>query len=72
MPARVLSVIADEKTKQAPVIVSDDQYSLAIGRNGQNARLAAYAIGWRIDIKMLPMLLQKELSLLIMSIRGRI
>ncbi len=51
MPARVLSVIADERTKQATVIVSDDQYSLAIGRNGQNARLAAYAIGWRIDIK---------------------
>ncbi|HEY8395951.1 MAG TPA: transcription termination factor NusA [Bacilli bacterium] len=53
MPARVLSVIADEKTKQATVIVNDDQYSLAIGKNGQNARLAAYAIGWRIDIKSL-------------------
>ncbi len=53
MPAKVLSVIADEKTKQATVIVKDDQYSLAIGKNGQNARLAAYAIGWRIDIKSL-------------------
>jgi N utilization substance protein A len=53
LPARVLSVIADDKTKQATVIVKDDQYSLAIGKNGQNARLAAYAIGWRIDIKNL-------------------
>jgi N utilization substance protein A len=53
LPARVLSVIADEKTKQATVIVNDDQYSLAIGKNGQNARLAAYAIGWKIDIKSL-------------------
>lgn len=53
LPARTLSVIADEKTKQATVIVKDDQYSLAIGKNGQNARLAAYAIGWRIDIKSL-------------------
>lgn len=51
LPARALSVIADEKTKQATVIVKDDQYSLAIGKNGQNARLAAYAIGWKIDIK---------------------
>ncbi|HHZ11477.1 MAG TPA: transcription termination/antitermination protein NusA [Acholeplasmataceae bacterium] len=53
LPARVLSVIADDKTKQATVIVNDDQYSLAIGKNGQNARLAAYAIGWKIDIKSL-------------------
>ncbi|MDD4000004.1 MAG: transcription termination factor NusA [Bacilli bacterium] len=53
MPAKVLGVIADEKTKQATVVVKDDQYSLAIGKNGQNARLAAYAIGWRIDIKNL-------------------
>jgi len=53
LPARTLGVLADEKTKQATVIVKDDQYSLAIGKNGQNARLAAYAIGWRIDIKSL-------------------
>jgi N utilization substance protein A len=53
LPAKVLSVIADEKSKQATVIVNDDQYSLAIGKNGQNARLAAYAIGWKIDIKNL-------------------
>lgn len=53
LPAKTLSVIADEKTKQATVIVADDQYSLAIGKKGQNARLAAYAIGWKIDIKNL-------------------
>ena len=35
------------------MIVKDDQYSLAIGKNGQNARLAAYATDWRIDIKKL-------------------
>ncbi len=51
LPAKSLAVLADEKTKQAIVIVKDDQYSLAIGKSGQNARLAAYAIGWRIDIK---------------------
>ena len=34
-------------------IVRDDQYSLAIGRSGQNARLAAYAVDWKIDIKKL-------------------
>jgi N utilization substance protein A len=53
LPAKTLSVIADEKTKQAVVVVKDDQYSLAIGKSGQNARLAAYAIGWKIDIKNL-------------------
>ena len=37
--------------KSALAIVEDDQFSLAIGRNGQNVRLAAYAIGWKIDIK---------------------
>lgn len=53
LPARSISVIADEKTKKALVIVNDDQYSLAIGKSGQNARLAAYAIDWKIDIKRL-------------------
>lgn len=53
LPAKSLSVVADEKTKKALVIVRDDQYSLAIGRSGQNARLAAYAIDWKIDIKKL-------------------
>ncbi len=53
LPARSLSVIPDEKTKKALVIVRDDQYSLAIGKSGQNARLAAYAVDWKIDIKKL-------------------
>ena len=53
LPARSLSVMADEKTKKALVIVRDDQYSLAIGKSGQNARLAAYATDWKIDIKKL-------------------
>ncbi|MCQ2406841.1 MAG: transcription termination factor NusA [Oscillospiraceae bacterium] len=50
-PAVVLSAEADEKKKTCSVIVSDDQLSLAIGKEGQNARLAAKLTGWRIDIK---------------------
>lgn len=52
-PARVISVMPDEKNKKALVIVNDDQYSLAIGSKGQNARLAVLATGWKIDIKKL-------------------
>ena len=52
-PARVVSVMVDEKEKRALVIANDDQFSLAIGRNGQNAKLAAFATGWKIDIKKL-------------------
>ncbi len=51
LPARSLSVVVNEKNKQALVIVKDEQYSLAIGRNGQNVRLACYATQWKIDIK---------------------
>jgi len=50
-PARVREVIVDDEARQATVIVPDDQLSLAIGREGQNARLAARLTGWRIDIK---------------------
>lgn len=52
-PAKVLAVhpSQDPKTKSATVIVPDDQLSLAIGREGQNARLAAKLTGWHIDIK---------------------
>ena len=53
-PARVLAVYPDDDTmdgKNALVVVPDDQLSLAIGREGQNARLAAKLTGWRIDIK---------------------
>src|SRR3954451_11345357 len=50
-PARVREVLVDDTNKQATVIVPDDQLSLAIGRDGQNARLAARLTGWRVDIK---------------------
>src|SRR2546423_1124563 len=50
-PARVREVLVDDENKQATVIVPDDQLSLAIGREGQNARLAARLTGWRIDIQ---------------------
>ncbi|WP_299025040.1 transcription termination factor NusA [uncultured Thermanaerothrix sp.] len=55
-PARVTGVYLDEKNpngKTATVVVPEDQLSLAIGRDGQNARLAARLTGWRIDIKSL-------------------
>ena len=50
-PARVREVRLDEETGTATVIVNDYQLSLAIGKEGQNARLAARLTGWRIDIK---------------------
>jgi len=50
-PAKVLSVDVDEKEKSAKVVVMDYQLSLAIGKEGQNARLAAKLTGWKIDIK---------------------
>jgi N utilization substance protein A len=49
-PARVREVLVDDSERQATVIVPDDQLSLAIGREGQNARLAAKLTGWRVDI----------------------
>src|SRR6266536_127540 len=50
-PARVREVLVDDTNRQATVIVPDDQLSLAIGREGQNARLAARLTGWRVDIR---------------------
>ncbi len=50
-PAKVESVTIDEENHYATVVVSDDQLSLAIGKEGQNARLAARLTGWHIDIK---------------------
>lgn len=50
-PARVISVLIEEEEKKSIVIVPDDQYSLAIGKGGQNARLASQVTGWKIDIK---------------------
>ena len=50
-PAKVICVVADEDSKAAVVIVPDYQLSLAIGKEGQNARLAAKLTGYKIDIK---------------------
>jgi N utilization substance protein A len=50
-PAKVLSVTLDEENKQATVEVSENQQSLAIGKGGQNVRLAAKLTGWKIDIQ---------------------
>ncbi len=50
-PARVREVILDDQQREATVVVPDDQLSLAIGKDGQNARLANRLTGWKIDIK---------------------
>lgn len=50
-PAKILMIMLDEENKKAEVIVEDEQLSLAIGKNGQNARLAAKLTEWRIDVK---------------------
>jgi N utilization substance protein A len=49
-PAEVVKVVLDEDTKRIEVVVPDDQLSLAIGRRGQNVRLASQLTGWTIDI----------------------
>jgi transcription termination/antitermination protein NusA len=50
-PARVREVLVDDETREATVVVPDDQLSLAIGKEGLNARLAARLTGWKIDIE---------------------
>ena len=50
-PAQVLSVEIDRESRTATAHVPENQLSLAIGKDGQNARLAAKLTGWRIDIK---------------------
>jgi N utilization substance protein A len=50
-PAKVLMVQVNDDEKSAKVIVPDDKLSLAIGKEGQNARLAARLTGWKIDVK---------------------
>jgi N utilization substance protein A len=59
-PAKVKEVRIDEDTGTATVIVPDFQLSLAIGKEGQNARLAARLTGWRVDIKSETMLAEEE------------
>jgi N utilization substance protein A len=50
-PARVLNIDVDDREHKAHVDVADEQLSLAIGKGGQNVRLAAKLTGWKIDIK---------------------
>ena len=59
-PAKVKEVRLDEETGTAEVIVPDFQLSLAIGKEGQNARLAARLTGWRVDIKSESQLAEEE------------
>jgi N utilization substance protein A len=59
-PAKVKDVVLDEESGTATVIVNDYQLSLAIGKEGQNARLAARLTGWRIDIKSESQLAEEE------------
>lgn len=50
-PAKIKSIVLDEENKSALIIVDDNQVSLAIGKNGQNIRLAARLVGLRLDVK---------------------
>src|SRR6201997_919376 len=59
-PAKVKDVVLDEESGTATVVVHDFQLSLAIGKEGQNARLAARLTGWRIDIKSETQIAEEE------------
>jgi transcription termination/antitermination protein NusA len=61
-PAKVSSVILDSENKVATVVVPDTQLSLAIGKEGQNARLAAKISGWKVDISSETQFTEKSLS----------
>ena len=61
-PAKVISIEMDEKEHKAVVEVADDQLSLAIGKGGQNVRLAAKLTGWRIDIKGDEKMIEEEVE----------
>jgi N utilization substance protein A len=62
-PARVREVLVDDEDRQATIIVPDDQLSLAIGKDGMNAKLASKLTGWRIDIKSQTAMAEEEESL---------
>ncbi|MBE0429513.1 MAG: transcription termination/antitermination protein NusA [Thermoleophilia bacterium] len=62
-PAMVREVLVDDEEKSATVVVPDDQLSLAIGKEGQNARLANKLTGWRIDIKSESQIAEEEESM---------
>ena len=59
-PAKVVMVQVNDDERTAKVVVMDDMLSLAIGRDGQNARLAAKLTGWKIDVKPYSSLVQSE------------
>src|SRR5665811_1253856 len=61
-PARVREVFLDDQTREATVVVPDDQLALAIGKDGQNARLANRLTGWKVDIKSETEMSQEEQS----------
>ncbi len=69
-PAKVSNVLINEDTHTATVVVPDDQLSLAIGKEGQNARLAAKLTGWRIDIKSASLALESGLAAKVASEGG--
>lgn len=70
-PAPVIMISLDEENKAAKVIVSDEKLSLAIGRNGQNARLAAKLTGWKIDVKPLSSLPATDMEGIIGESNGK-
>lgn len=59
-PAKVVMVQVNDEERAAKVVVMDDMLSLAIGKDGQNARLAAKLTGWKIDVKPYSSLMQNE------------
>jgi transcription termination/antitermination protein NusA len=68
-PAEVQRVTADSESHALRVVVADDQLSLAIGKRGQNARLAAKLVGWKVDIKSMSEL-QREAQATLTSLMG--
>jgi len=68
-PADVQHVTADSEARTLKVLVADDQLSLAIGKRGQNARLAAKLVGWKVDIKSTTEL-QREAEATLSSLMG--
>ena len=61
-PAEVIGVQFNEAEKQALAVVPEDQFSLAIGKKGQNVRLAVQSSGWKIDIKSVPQALEENID----------
>jgi N utilization substance protein A len=60
-PARISRVLIEEENKKATVVVAEDQLSLAIGKKGQNVRLAAKLTGWKVDVKSEAQMAEEQL-----------